>query len=653
MLRVAKIRKRGKSPDELRHLRTAKDSADRKFVKSDKRSIASKKKLNPLLTLHQGGLYKAGGAASRPKGRKLSHKDQANNGSFRVADAKSIDSASKSSSSRSRSRRISIASDKIQPRRSPSIVKRKTSRSSSRRRLDAYPNPHPVFHRRTLSKDKRHDTSPSSIPLATDLSPSSSRTLEVNEGPGEPAQLPDGAPSTDVSAPPSFLLPLPSNIEKIGAMFSQYRLPTRTVHDLQFELARIQESCSNGLDNDSELRRMAREAGVELSGPWLTVVKDDGASSGVGGVSLGDLSASDLISIFCYCDTPSLVALRRTCKRFRILSGCREVWLARPDATEAHPKLNPPKDLKKKPVNHWTQMQEDDENEMVIWRSMYKNLEQRMEERVVAEHARKLPLSAENLYWKRDPEPPIPHRSEASKRKFFDLPSTSKSNSFELKKGGGDGESTTHDSDALQELWGQLKEIETLRDQLLKEIQQNNERFHAQQEELRQFHDYLAAGGEGARVCSDPFITFEDLERFERRMVSLILNGRGGGPEADSIPLVLRRGIDSFGGLELLLSNPTFWESENGEAEAVNASPRWCAWRAIQKRWAAFKAFFPLNDNGYYTARRCLMQCAMEGLNEEAARGLNKRHEKVLLRLTGVLRRVESMKESEVLDVIM
>ncbi|CCW66604.1 unnamed protein product [Phytomonas sp. Hart1] len=696
MLPVVKIRKRSKSPNKLRQSDASKSSFDSKLSKRDKQSISSNKKSNSLLSLHRN-LHKTEKAASKFKAATYSQAskrpslkrvegDKAKRPSYRSKE--SIDLSLRTgeikipyAASENLSRRSSVASKHLFSKRSSVISRKSSSRISSKQQAQEYSDLRLMIHRRTLPKDKPHDICPSLIPLMSNLSPCHSTRMEADFNQQEGTMLSLESEQSilefDPNAPLSTFIT--QNIDKIRASLNKQRLPTRSVRDLQSELAQIEESCPAPLNHDQEIRRMAREAGVELTGPWLTPThgygKNKRTSSGIGNYRLDDLSAGNLIRIFCFCDSTSLVELNHACKRFHVLSGSREVMFGRDrkDLCTAFTKNRTSREAKKGLLNNRDQMRKEEEEEMVVWKAMYKNLKKNMDERVIEEHARKLPASVEGLFGKQHPEA----RTHAKRcglnlvpsRKFFDFHSNR--NTSELK-GDDDGEVLNHDAYSTQKLWTQIKEIEATREELINRIQQNNERVSLQKTQLQELqhrifscriedntteNDNLPAPKTASpceNVFEDAYLTFEDLEHFERRMVLLILNGRGGAAEVESIPLVLRRGIESFASLELLLSNPLLFNAndESGGIEHAEA-PKASSWRVIHKRWLMFKSFFPLNDNGYYTARRCLIQCAMNGTDKGPSMALNKRHEKVLLRFTGVLRRVKNMRDSEVLDVIM
>lgn len=222
-------------------------------------------------------------------------------------------------------------------------------------------------------------------------------------------------------------------------------------------------------------------------------------------------------------------------------------------------------------------------------------------------------------------------------------------------------------------------------------------------EHMRKFGDAL-----GKKSDDDfPSLTFEEVLAFERRLVKLVINGKNLAPSTANIgvkPLtpgagredghhrrsqgadketrgegceetkelsswmalspVFRRGMQDFGSLELLLCV----SSDSEVASSVL--------KGIQKRYDAFKRFFPLNDD-YYTLKSIVStqnRSSNEGFcTESASSSLNgsgpsatpnvfpittsgsvpKKYKSLYKRITLLIRRIQVMKDSDVLSTLL
>lgn len=206
----------------------------------------------------------------------------------------------------------------------------------------------------------------------------------------------------------------------------------------------------------------------------------------------------------------------------------------------------------------------------------------------------------------------------------------------------------------------------------------------------------------GAAPASIPMITALQLDDFERRVARLVLSGpptvatvadfsTGIGSAAAPLPVVLRRGVESFASLELALR--VMGHEEGGEATAPKArgaaleaggisatAGGAAAVRAAGKRWTAFQQFCPINEE-YQNARMflkaeearsataaaasawCSSQrlTSVSGRSDEPPLSLSQsqpppqrrpsaKQMPALLRVSGFVRRVEAMTDAQVLQ---
>ncbi|KAG5493899.1 hypothetical protein JKF63_01731 [Porcisia hertigi] len=195
------------------------------------------------------------------------------------------------------------------------------------------------------------------------------------------------------------------------------------------------------------------------------------------------------------------------------------------------------------------------------------------------------------------------------------------------------------------------------------------------------------AATEGA---AQKLVSPAQMDEFERRIVRLVLNGSAPTSSAaiadassgdSNLPVVLRRGAENFVDLELVLRIVGRSELAAASAPAnqgavltgntkgtattgatVAATGCDAALRAAAKRWCAFQKFCPTNEE-YENARLLLKARARRDLPVSGAKAhgegasnadkplrppLTSRHMPALLRLSGFVRRVEAMSDSQV-----
>ncbi|KEG09657.1 hypothetical protein DQ04_04861050 [Trypanosoma grayi] len=153
-------------------------------------------------------------------------------------------------------------------------------------------------------------------------------------------------------------------------------------------------------------------------------------------------------------------------------------------------------------------------------------------------------------------------------------------------------------------------------------LSQQQEQIHQLQEQLTESPETAAdTGGSGAEVADRDALTFADIQSFERRVCRVVLNA------VNDLPVVLRRGIDDFGTLELLCL------CGGGDVGT-----------RVRERWAAFKRFFPLLSGDYATVR---------GLLATGDAPPTARAREALVRFAGVIRRIQRMTDGEIVQITM
>ncbi|GET92217.1 hypothetical protein, conserved [Leishmania tarentolae] len=197
----------------------------------------------------------------------------------------------------------------------------------------------------------------------------------------------------------------------------------------------------------------------------------------------------------------------------------------------------------------------------------------------------------------------------------------------------------------------------------------------------------------GAAVAASPvLVSAAQVDEFERRIARLVLNGPASTSSAStthatsgesSLPVVLRRGVESFASLELVLrafgrGRPiTESDSEDQETATMGSATATMAAaaasfdgaaRAAAKRWSAFQKICPINGE-YENVRLFLKAQAWRAAsaspthlhaNTDGPR-LAKNDGQVqqqpspkpmpaLLRLSGFIRRVDAMPDAQVLQ---
>ncbi|AIN97621.1 hypothetical protein LPMP_201270 [Leishmania panamensis] len=185
-------------------------------------------------------------------------------------------------------------------------------------------------------------------------------------------------------------------------------------------------------------------------------------------------------------------------------------------------------------------------------------------------------------------------------------------------------------------------------------------------------------------------VSAAQVDNFERRIARLVLNGpvatssaaiTDESPGESSLPVVLRRGVENFASLELVLravgngvpvtgSSPANADAvlaSNAKATATAAASD-TAVRAAVRRWNAYKKICPTNEE-YQKARLFLkaqvlrtvpgpmarVQCNTDGhcsakADAQLQQQPSVREMPALIRLSGFVRRVEAMSDAQVLQ---
>ncbi|KPI86461.1 hypothetical protein ABL78_4492 [Leptomonas seymouri] len=184
-------------------------------------------------------------------------------------------------------------------------------------------------------------------------------------------------------------------------------------------------------------------------------------------------------------------------------------------------------------------------------------------------------------------------------------------------------------------------------------------------------------GSSPGEAAASSLITAAQLEQFERRIARLVLNGSiatsataitgagaGDDEKAAGIPFVFRRGVEDFATLELVLravGAHACTEHATASVEGSLAAPSAAA-RDAEKRWRAFQQVCPVNEeygNVRFYLRSQELRAAMPSstssrqLNDGSGGRPSAKQTPALLRVSGFVRRVEAMTDSQVVQAWM
>lgn len=181
-----------------------------------------------------------------------------------------------------------------------------------------------------------------------------------------------------------------------------------------------------------------------------------------------------------------------------------------------------------------------------------------------------------------------------------------------------------------------------------------------------------SVNGPSEKDASSPLITAAQLEQFERRVTRLVLSGARSTTSAAAadederadIPVVFRRGVEDFAGLELVLRALNAHAGVEGAPSSAEDAPGSralpsAAARDAGKRWRAFQQVCPVNEE-YENARFYLKSQELRATLPSAAGAPQSsgdsgarpsaKQTPALLRLSGFVRRVAAMTDSQVVQ---
>ncbi|RNF27013.1 uncharacterized protein Tco025E_00697 [Trypanosoma conorhini] len=363
------------------------------------------------------------------------------------------------------------------------------------------------------------------------------------------------------------------------------RLQLRTYHDnaaMREALEQLKQACGLfPLDEVEEMEKM----------------NPTHAIAGSAHPQLNQMPGHVIVQCFTYCDLDSLCELGCVSRRFAALSNAHLLW-------EVHARLrnvsmrapeSAREDLRRAVVERHERWQAEVERH----EREYEALERRLRERTAADLAD--PIDVEAALASTHPRGLLGNHGDSR---------------------------AAHSAAVMQELSAQLEQLESVKLDVLRGVRELKSALSQQQQQIEELQKRVTETGEtedeeGNATTANEVngLTFLTVRAFERRICRIVL-----GVDSD-LPLVLRRGIDEFGTMELLCLH--------GAGDVG---------RRVRQRWAAFKRFFPPMSEDYGTVRALLM--AGESPSSTRAR-------ESLARLGGVIRRVQQMTDNEIVQIIL
>ncbi|SCU67080.1 F-box domain containing protein, putative [Trypanosoma equiperdum] len=316
-----------------------------------------------------------------------------------------------------------------------------------------------------------------------------------------------------------------------------------------------------------------------------------------------------IVHCFSFCDLSSLGQLSRVSRRLAAFANAHHIWV------EHAKRLNKPvrgpetarADLRFEVCGRWdAEIQEHEQ--------AYEDLQRRLQERAAAERAAVLDVEG------------VLNENRRNVR------------GGDILRSRGSNNSNIYSVADVQALQAKVEQLEAVKLELLRSVRDLGDILAQQQAQIQDMQNRLAVRvtAEGdvvtttsscntvdgtATHVSPPELTLHELTNFERRMCRLVL---GTIPD---LSVVLRRGVDDFGTMEMLVQH------SGGELES-----------GIRKRWQAFKSFFPPLSNDYSKARFYL-------LSGESAQ--SERRNESITRCSAIVRRLMKMSDSEITDIVM
>eukprot|EP00796_Vickermania_ingenoplastis_P007228 gene7229-5080_t len=379
--------------------------------------------------------------------------------------------------------------------------------------------------------------------------------------------------------------------------------------DVYRALAKIQEACDYGLNEEEELDKMTSHNPSVLTGPWLQR-KERPATV----VQINDMPADVLLRCFAFCDLRTLGTLCAVSNRFYVLANTHSLWL--PHAEARRVPLSDPRNARRELREFILRKRREKDREVQQCEDEYELLSRRMKER--SEAIKLEPVNIEETLGSHNPNA-ILHGT------------------YTKSDGGKVLVSTTF----VKKMQETLVQLEELRDEVMDRMDKNNSMLNRQQEELLRIERRLDGDKRSDNNASEEMgpLTLPDLLAFERRMVRLVLSGSGLAPATSSsrtdadtpqeLPVAIRRGIIDFGTVELLCLDTTLPEN---------------VIKPVKTRFAAFKRFFPLGDD-YYTVRAVVESCV-------AGKPVPRKCEAILEKITALIQRIQRMTDGEAMSVV-
>ncbi|ORC93539.1 uncharacterized protein TM35_000014160 [Trypanosoma theileri] len=379
------------------------------------------------------------------------------------------------------------------------------------------------------------------------------------------------------------------------------RLQLRTYHDnseVRAALERLKQSCGASSLNEAEELMTLRHIHDGSDPTWS---------------QLNRIPGHVILYCFSFCDMHSLSVLSCVNRRLSALANAHHLW-------EAHARrlgvpLRDARHAREDIRLALQQREEREEAEVRRHEDEYEELERRLVERTAANRALPLDVDAA-LLTARNRVPPI--TSSGRNR-----PNNSNNNNNSGNR------RTLAEERALRE---QLDQIETTKLNILRTITELQSTLATHEQQIQQIQQRLDISQRGetendSTGLSDS-LTLADVQSFERRVCHVLLN-----PVSD-LPLVLRRGIDDFSTMELLC---LYGGGDVGQL--------------VRQRWAAFKRFFPPLSRDYVAVRQALLlpPSSSNSNNQTPSARLRESFE----RIAGVIRRVQMMTDSEIVQITM
>ncbi|RNE95107.1 hypothetical protein TraAM80_10395 [Trypanosoma rangeli] len=363
------------------------------------------------------------------------------------------------------------------------------------------------------------------------------------------------------------------------------RLQLCTYHDnaaMREALEQLKQACGLfSLDEVEEMEKMNPRHGIARSTRS----------------QLNQMPGHMIVHCFTYCDLRSLCELGCVSRRFAALSNAQILW-------EAHARLrnvsvraleSAREDFRRAVVERHERWQA----EVQRHEREYEALQHRLHERTAADLAD--PIDVDTVLASTRP------------RGLVGSPSSSRQ---------------AHSAAQLQELSAIVEQLESEKLELIRGIRELKSTLAQQQKQIEELQKNVAEsretdpdGGNTTTADEADGITFLSVRAFERRICRIVLS------VDNDLSLVLRRGVDEFGTMELLC---LYGAGDVGQR--------------VRQRWAAFKRFFPPVSEDYGTVRSLLM--TGESPSSAQAR-------ECLARLGGVIRRVQRMTDNEIVQIIL